>query len=181
MKKGEMQMDGMESDDKQVYDKKFLLPGQIIIAKKPVLITTVLGSCVAVCLWDEKLRYGGMNHFMIPSWTNEKKPSAKYGDFAINKLLNKMLSFGSEKRNLRAKIFGGAENLNEVISCFDTGTKNTLLAITMLESQNIPVIAKNTGGNFGRNIKFFTDSGKVLMKLIPKSKIDFESGLTDKL
>jgi chemotaxis protein CheD len=168
-------MDNVECDDNQFLEKMFLLPGQIIVSKKPILITTVLGSCIAVCLWDERLKFGGMNHFMVPSWTGEKKPTPKYGDLAINKLVEKMLGMGSQKRDLRAKVFGGAENLNETITYFETGVKNTLLAKSLLDFHNISVIAENTGGSKGRNIKFYTECGRVLMKIIPKSKLNVEA------
>ncbi len=147
------------------YRTKFLLPGNIIVSRSPMLISTVLGSCVAVCLWDQKLRYGGMNHFMMDSWHGDNLPTARYGDLAINKLIDQMINMGSNRLDLRAKVFGGA-GIIEAGRNYNIGAKNILLAITLLKSQDIRIIAENTGGYYGRNIKFYSDNGEVLMKFI---------------
>ena len=71
--------------------KIFIYPGNLEVSVKPIMFTTILGSCVAVCIWDNKLKFGGMNHFMLPLWNGEGLASPKYGNIAIDKLVKKML------------------------------------------------------------------------------------------
>src|SRR5688572_13771956 len=86
----------------------YLFPSTIFAELLPHQVKTILGSCVAVCLFDQVLNYGGINHYMLPWWNGNGMPSPKYGDIAIERLIDKMLFLGSQKKNLVAKIFGGA-------------------------------------------------------------------------
>src|SRR6056297_2647363 len=87
----------------------FLYPSTLFASKTPYLVNTILGSCVAVCMYDPVLKIGGINHYMLPLWNGEGLASPKYGNIAIEKLLEKLKSFGSKKYNIKAKIFGGGE------------------------------------------------------------------------
>ena len=102
----------------------YLYPSAIFISRKPFYITTILGSCIAVCLWDKKLKFGGMNHFMLPFWNGQGLASPKYGNIAIEKLIEKMLIDGSNKKNLIAKVFGGGEILSNQSELFTIGKRN---------------------------------------------------------
>ncbi len=145
----------------------YLYPAAIYASSTPTKVTTVLGTCIAVCLWDSKLKIGGINHFMLPFWNGEGLASPKYGNIAIKKLIEKLTSLGSEKENLVAKIFGGKEG--EHNDTFKIGSRNATYAIDALNDQNISVVAKSVGGNYGRKILFDTSTGEVLMKYIKPS------------
>ncbi|MBF0095500.1 MAG: chemotaxis protein CheD, partial [Alphaproteobacteria bacterium] len=109
-----------------------LFPGEMICFPEPRLITTILGSCVAVCLWDKSLRFGGMNHFLLPSWEHQGEPSLRYGNVAVEALVREMLDLGSRMEDLRAKVFGGANVLPTSGDNPTIGTRNIEMAIREL-------------------------------------------------
>lgn len=146
----------------------FLLASTLFVSTKPCQIQTVLGSCVAVCLFDTKLRTGGMNHFMMPLWNGEGLASPKFGNIAIDMLIEKMKSNGSQKQNLVAKIFGGANQLEHQNSIFFIGERNIQITEYLLKNHQIPISARSLGGTQGRKILFNTFTGEVLMKYIIK-------------
>lgn len=144
----------------------YLYPGGLHVSKEPLYITTVLGSCVSICLWDNVLKYGGMNHYMLPFWNGKGLASPKYGNFAIEKLFEKMIGLGCKKSNLKAKVFGGGEVINNDSNIFQIGTRNIELAQSTLAEYGIPIISSSVGGKNGRKIIFQTDSGVVNHKFI---------------
>jgi chemotaxis protein CheD len=97
--------------------------------------------------------------------------SPKYGNIAIEKLFEKMLNNGSQKANIRAKVFGGGEVIETNISQFHIGERNIQVALEMLEEYRIPIIAKSVGGKLGRKIEYCTDTGEVRQKYIEKTQI----------
>ena len=147
----------------------FLYPGAIYAQKGECVVTTILGSCVAVCLWDPVLKIGGINHYMLALWNGEGLPSPKYGNIAITKLIEKMLNIGSRRKNLKAKVFGGAQVLQSTIGLLNVSQRNITLAKKMLQEERIPIITSDLGGSLGRKIIFNTESGKVLLKKIKKT------------
>ncbi|GAM09809.1 putative chemoreceptor glutamine deamidase CheD [Geobacter sp. OR-1] len=144
--------------------RHFLLPATIFASREEYLVTTVLGSCVALCLWDKRLMAGGINHFMLPAWTGEGESSAKYGDIAIERLLGMLADLGCRKENLVAKIFGGSSMINENSGAYAIGDRNMELAEQLMRQYGIPVVASETGGCSGRRIIFNTRTGDVYMK-----------------
>src|SRR5512139_2199925 len=146
----------------------YLMAGNLFVPEEAHLVTTVLGSCVSVCLWDSILRFGGINHYMLPFWNGEGLASPKYGNIAIAKLLERMLELGSERRSLRAKVFGGGVVLNVTNPFMNIGERNVQLAEDMLRSENIPIISADTGGKVGRKLIFNTETGTVLLKKLAK-------------
>lgn len=155
----------MQMNRSDQLHEHFLYPSAIYASKAPTRVTTVLGTCVAVCLWDKKLGVGGINHYMLPLWNGEGLASPKYGNIAIEKLHEKMLEMGSSPSNIVAKIFGGKENVIEV-DTFRIGPRNFEFAIEKLNDLRIPIVAKSIGGKHGRKILFNTQTGEVLMKLV---------------
>jgi chemotaxis protein CheD len=147
----------------------FLHPSSLCVSQEPLWITTVLGSCVAVCFFDRKRNVGGINHFMLPYWNGDGLESPKYGNVAIQQLFQKMLDFGSKKEDIVCKIFGGAEMLGENYSVFHVGQRNIELAYKLLAELDINVISSSTGGKQGRKIHFNTGTGEVLQKYLIKS------------
>lgn len=144
-------------------NKHFLFPGTIFADPLEYQISTVLGSCVAVCLWDQVVRRGGMNHMMLPFWNGEGLATPKYGNIAMEKLLSKVLSIGCHREHLVAKIFGGANVSGTGLEVFMIGDRNVTLALQMLEEFRIPVVAKDVGGRVGRKIVMNSETGVILV------------------
>ncbi len=147
----------------------FLYPAALFASKEPHRVSTILGSCVAVCLYDPILQIGGINHYMLPFWNGQGLASPKYGNIAIEKLVEKMLSLGSKKTNIRAKVFGGGEVIDTNISQFHIGERNIKLAMEMLEELRIPIVAKSVGGKLGRKIEYYTLTGEVKQRYIDRT------------
>ena len=146
--------------------KYYLLPSQIFASSEDYKITTVLGSCVAICLWDKVNKIGGMNHYMLPHWNGNGLASPKYGSIAIEKLIKKMLEQGSSLKYLEAKVFGGGEVLGTESTMFNIGKRNVELAEDVLREFKINIIAKSVGGVNGRKILFCTKTGTVRQKYV---------------
>lgn len=145
--------------------KYYLQPGQIFASKESHAVTTILGSCVAVCLWDPELGIGGINHYLLPAYNGEVQPSTRFGDIAISELLSRLTRLGCDKRRLRAKLFGGAcvleafrERKNHL------GSQNVAIARELLATEAITVVRENVGGQRGRKLVFFTDDGSAWIK-----------------
>ncbi|MBR08318.1 MAG: chemotaxis protein CheD [Rickettsiales bacterium] len=152
----------MTTDTLQKY---YLLPSGIFVDKDPHMVDTVLGSCVSVCLYDERIQIGGINHYMLPFWNGQGLASPKYGNIAMDKLIEKMELLGSRRSNLIAKVFGGA---NQMQSSLGVGQRNVIMVKDYLSEARIPIVAENVGGEIGRKIRFNTGSGQVLMKFLHK-------------
>lgn len=149
----------------------FLYPAALFASRTPHLVTTILGSCIAVCVYDPVIKVGGINHFMLPLWNGQGLASPKYGNIAIERLLEKMLSLGCSKNNLQAKVFGGGEVIQTSVTQFNIGARNIKLAMEMLDELKIPVIGQSVGGKLGRKILFNTETFEVKQKYIQKSII----------
>ncbi len=147
----------------ETLNKHFLYPGTIFAEPQAYQISTVLGSCVAVCLWDQVAHRGGMNHMMLPLWNGEGLATPKYGNIAMEKLLAKVLAMGCHREHLVAKVFGGANVSGSGMELFMIGDRNIMLALQMLEEFRIPVVAKDIGGRGGRKIIMNSESGVVLV------------------
>jgi chemotaxis protein CheD len=147
----------------ELINKHFLFPGTIFADPLEYHISTVLGSCVAVCLWDHVVRRGGMNHMMLPFWNGEGLATPKYGNIAMEKLLSKVLSIGCHREHLVAKVFGGANVSGTGLEVFMIGDRNVTLALQMLEDFRIPVVAKDVGGRVGRKIVMNSETGVILV------------------
>ena len=146
----------------------FLYPAALHVSREETTVSTILGSCVAVCLYDKVLRYGGINHYMLPLWNGNGLASPKYGNIAIEKLLEAMYGLGCKKENLVAKVFGGGEVI-DTGSHFHIGVRNIETAFEMLRMQGIPVVAKSVGGTQGRKLDYDTDTGVVRQRYIQRS------------
>lgn len=154
----------------------FIHVGQIHVDTAPSAISTVLGSCVAVCLYDTKLGMGGMNHYLLPFWNGNGLQSPKFGNISIPKLIEAMMMRGSTSRTLEAKVFGGASiNIGMSGNTMMIGEKNILVAREILKEYGIAVVAEDIGGQNGRKIQFNLERGKVLMKYIARSDMAEES------
>lgn len=147
----------------ETINKHFLFPGTLFANTEEFQISTVLGSCVAICLWDSVARIGGMNHYMLPLWNGEGLATPKYGNIAIERLLSRMLRLGCHKEHLVAKIFGGANVTSTGNEVFMIGDRNILLANEMLEEYRIVVKSSDVGGHVGRKVIMNSATGVVMV------------------
>ncbi len=141
----------------------YLHAGQIHVTSEPTRITTILGSCVAICLWDPLLGVGGMNHYLLPSNPNGQR-AARFADSATVALLEALLAAGVSLPRLRAKIYGGASVL--AIKGSVLADNNIQAARQQLARWDIPIVAEEVGGKHGRKIVFQTDTGAANVKVI---------------
>ncbi|MBN2652190.1 MAG: chemotaxis protein CheD [Spirochaetales bacterium] len=154
-------------------DVVVILPGEFAVSGDQV-ISTHLGTCIAVVLYSEKDKYGGMNHFMLPDPGQNRNiletDSGRYGINAMELLINGILKHGVEKKALTAKIFGGGHMFSSEIYTErkHIGIKNIEFAMEFLESEKIPIVAKDIGGYGGRKIFFFPEDGRIKLKRLKK-------------
>ena len=146
----------------------YLYPAALFAHRDSYLVNTVLGSCVAICLHDPYLKIGGINHYMLPLWNGQGLASPKFGNIAIAKLIEKMISMGSRESHLIAKVFGGGNIFDSKLQQFQIGERNIAIAEQTLSEYNIKIAGSSTGGPLGRKIQFLTSTGEVRQKMIQK-------------
>jgi chemotaxis protein CheD len=155
-------------------DVLFLDPGEYAATREDIIISTLLGSCIAVVLHDSRLKIGGMNHFMLPGKIEdniERSEKGRYGMTAIELLVNELFKRGSRKSDLEAKIFGGASVLHLMNSDIVTiGSDNVKFARKYLEIEKIPIISSSVGGRAGRRILYFPQTFTVRQKMFSPSE-----------
>jgi chemotaxis protein CheD len=153
-------------------EKRTIIAGELCVSREPVIIKTLLGSCVSVCLYDPGARVGGMNHILLPGSADmdQFNTSARYGVNAMDKLITRMLANGVDRKRLVAKVFGGAHILEQVDSKFSPGAGNVEFAFKYLETESIPVAGFNVAGFNPRRIYFNTGTGKVLMERVRRAE-----------
>ncbi|HEX3314523.1 MAG TPA: CheR family methyltransferase, partial [Gemmataceae bacterium] len=140
--------------------------GDVFASARPACVTTLVGSCVAACLFDPTARVGGMNHFMLPDSVGGGAESARFGAHALELLIDAILTRGGERSRLQAKIFGGARIPHLAGNAFDIGDKNVQFVEEFLAAESIPIASRSLGGANGRLVRFMTQSGKALVKPI---------------
>jgi chemotaxis protein CheD len=135
--------------------------GQIFASPQPCTISTVLGSCVAVCIVDPVRGSGGANHYLLPMHVVGGNASPRFGNVAIEELITKMLLLGSRKYDLHAKVFGGASTLPRAgrPETESLGWQNVEVARRVLATHGIQIVAEDVGGARGRKLLFRTDEG----------------------
>jgi chemotaxis protein CheD len=140
----------------------YLLPGQLHVSSAPCQIKTILGSCVAICLWDSRLGIGGMNHFLLPASSEGRPSSTRFADVATRTLIEMLQAIGCRVPRLQAKLFGGASMFrSQDRRAVSLGAKNVAVALELMKASGIPVVVQETGGTHGRKIMFNTDDGIV--------------------
>ena len=146
--------------------------GGFYASKEPAVIETLLGSCVAVCLYDPMTRIGGMNHILLPGRADLMNfdTVARYGVNAMELLINRIMTLGGLRHHLVAKVFGGAHILPVISPENGMGEKNIEFVLEFLRMEAIAVISQDLGGHETRRIYFHTDTGDVLLKRIPSSR-----------
>ncbi|HSF66374.1 MAG TPA: chemotaxis protein CheD [Nitrospiraceae bacterium] len=143
-----------------------LFAGEYFVSHKPVVISTLLGSCVGVCMRDPYAGVGGVNHFMLPAPGSSASSSAwnvktRYGSYAMEMLINGILKHGGHRNRLEVKVFGGAK-LYE--GGGDIGAINVQWVLEYLGREGLQPVASDLGKDYARSVYYYTDTGRVLMK-----------------
>ncbi|WP_417210102.1 chemotaxis protein CheD [Antarctobacter sp.] len=146
-----------------------VIQGEYQISDDPeVVLTTVLGSCIAVCMFDATRRIGGLNHFLLPNRDGGGGASVRYGAYAMELLINGLLRQGAERARLQAKVFGGASMMGNLR---DIGASNAAFARQFLSDEGIPCIAESVAGTAARRIRFWPTDGRVRQLLVPAEAV----------
>ncbi len=139
-----------------------VLPGEYFVARERITIVTVLGSCIAACLWDSRACVGGMNHFMLPDGGGADT-SGRYGSYAMELLINEMMKQGARRETLQAKIFGGGQVMHN-FTTLNVGERNTRFVQDYLATERIPIVSEDVLDIHPRKVVFFPVTGKVMVK-----------------
>lgn len=154
---------GQNSNKNQTY---YLNPGYIYLPESRTSISTVLGSCVSVIIYDIKKRIGGMNHFLLPSPDRDFPPKTIYGDIATGTLIKMFFKRGSKKTDLEAQIFGGS--FNDTYSEKDIGKLNIIKAREVLKKFGLQFASEDVGGIKGRKIIFDSYTNEIAIIRVDK-------------
>ena len=156
-------------------DACVIVAGEHFATRDDVLIETVLGSCVAVCLRDPAAGVAGMNHFMLPDCVDSAlagaTKSGRYGAHAMELLINEMMGLGADPRRMQAKVFGGGNVSRTANDSMRVGDWNTDFALNFLDTEGIPVVSRDLGGEHGRRIFFFTREGNVKLRRLGAAEV----------
>jgi chemotaxis protein CheD len=148
-----------------------LFVGDVRASREPVVLKTLLGSCVSACLRDPLARIGGMNHFMLPT-AGTGEPAAnlsRFGLHAMERLIGEIQKLGGERGRLEAKVFGGGHVVELPGSADGVPERNIRFIREFLAAEGIPLVAEDLGGRSARQLLFHTDTGCVLLKRLPAS------------
>lgn len=150
-----------------------ILPGEYYVTGRDMMLVTVLGSCVSVCLRDHGAGVGGMNHFMLPEGDplDPVSSSARYGSYAMEVLINQLTKLGAARHRLEAKAFGGgavmrAPNLHNV------GERNSRFVLEYLKRERIRLVAHDLMDIYPRKLYYFPATGRVLVKKLKQAHND---------
>jgi chemotaxis protein CheD len=148
-------------------ERLYLHPGRSAVLVKPAVVTTILGSCVSVCLWDEVLRIGAITHYLLPAPIAGGGESSRFGSTAIPQIYEELRHHGAS--SLIAKVFGGS-SMNSALAATggDLGSQNVAMAMRTLQDLGIAVTGSDTGGSIGRKLLFQTDDGTAWVKFLEK-------------
>jgi len=160
---------------REVYCVK-ILPGEYYYTGDREYIATTLGSCVSACVWDEKHKVGGMNHFMLPitekekdsvTWGSVPTDATRYGNYAMEFLINEILKHGGEKKEFKVKLFGGGKIIEGM---GNVGQKNIDFVLQYIKTEGLRLISKDLGDIFPRKVLFNPVSGQAWVKKIKDTK-----------
>lgn len=151
--------------EKRVYK---VAPGGFHVAAADELISTLLGSCVAACIYDPLRAIGGMNHFLLPDSGHgidaPLSASNRYGVFAMESLINALLARGASKARLKVKLFGGGRILTQLS---DVGRRNIEFVRRFVDTERLPIVAEDLGGDRARRVLMHPETGRVQVKRLP--------------
>jgi len=168
----------MRSEFKNKVEWVTIEPGEYFTSNEKIIISTLLGSCVSACLWDPVHKIAGMNHFLLSSKRYKKNnpvcvsEAGRYGVHAMELVINDMLQLGASRKYLNAKVFGGGNVLNGTVSdsnFFCVGDINIRFIKEFLDTEKIPIISSDLGGDNGRIVRFDTNTYNVFIRKIRKT------------
>lgn len=143
-----------------------VLSGDCVVSETTgELMMTILGSCIACCMYDPVLKIGGMNHFLVPGDINSTSESGRFGANAMEMLINKLIKKGSLKNRLEVKIFGGANLLD---NSQQIGVKNISFVKDFLRREGMKIVGEDVGGNTPRRLHFYPDTGKAMLRKLQR-------------
>jgi len=149
----------------------FLLPGELYVTREPITIATLLGSCVAICLYNRRYNFGGMNHYMLASAPAGEVPSLRHGDYSSEMLIDMMRREDGILGNLEAFVIGGGKVTGHLSVGRGIGAANIAAAKEILEKNNIRIAKTSIGGDFGRKVHFQSWDGQIDIRKIQKSAV----------
>lgn len=152
------------------YNAVKVLPGEYFVSDENLVIMTVLGSCIAACLWDTRAQIGGMNHFMLPDG-EDGIGAGRYGSYAMELLINEMLKNGARRESMQAKIFGGGQVMSN-FTTMNVGERNTQFVIDYLQTERIPLLSQDVLDIYPRKVCFFPVTGKAMVKRLAHAHPD---------
>lgn len=143
--------------------ERYLYPGMVCACADGAVVSTILATCVSVCLWDPRAGVGGANHFLLPHDTGlfTAEATGRFGPAAFERLLSELEGAGASRRRLRAKLFGGMRGRGALSE--DLGARNVEVALRLLGEHRLPLDAQDTGGDRSRKLHFHTRDGKALV------------------
>jgi chemotaxis protein CheD len=150
-----------------------LHPGDYYVAERGELIGTVLGSCVSACVRDRRLRVGGMNHFMLPAdqsdgervWGQSASAATRYGNVAMERLINEILKLGGQRRDLEVKLVGGGRMLDTMS---DVGARNIQFVREYVRTEGFCVVGEDLGERCARKVLYDPASGHARVKRLSR-------------
>ncbi|MBN2331540.1 MAG: chemotaxis protein CheD [Deltaproteobacteria bacterium] len=141
----------------------YLKPGYIYCSREPVVVYTVLGSCVAVTLWDSRGRFSAINHYLLPSCPEGEAPTARYGEVAMFALYKMMREQGAKPHTMTAQIFGGGDLRGSRI-----GSDNIAVAREFLQAKKVYVSSEDVGGTLGRKVVYHAHTNETVVLKVEK-------------
>jgi chemotaxis receptor (MCP) glutamine deamidase CheD len=154
------------------FEQVVINVGEMHSSDRPVEIKTLLGSCVAACLYDPVTRIGGMNHFLLPDSTDAGPDSARFGVHAMEMLINALMKLGVDRRRLEGKLFGGGNVLGSVIRRPTVGERNAAFAREFLMKEGIVLKGERLQSDCGTEVRFWPHEGRVFIRDIPTTLLD---------
>jgi chemotaxis protein CheD len=158
-------------DQRFPHEIAVILPGEFFVSATPMVVYTVLGSCISACIRDPVAQVGGMNHFMLPEPKGDGKDSwgesTRYGSYAMETLINEILKRGGRKQRLEVKLFGAGKIHDSMI---DVGARNAEWVLEFLRTEGLQAANSDLGDVFPRKVYYFTESGRILLKKIERVK-----------
>lgn len=147
-----------------------ILPGEFYVTGRDMMLVTVLGSCISVCIRDPELGIGGLNHFMLPEGDphNPLSTSARYGSYAMEMLINQLIKMGAARHRLEAKAFGGGAVIRG-FTLHDVGERNCEFVLEYLDRERIRLVAQDLLDVYPRKIYYFPATGRVLVKKLKEA------------
>ncbi len=153
-----------------------LLPGEYYVTRHAEVVSTVLGSCVSACIRDTRLNVGGMNHFMLPldgsngesAWGGAASAATRYGNVAMERLINDILKLGGRREDLEIKLVGGGRVLAEINT--DIGARNIDFVREYMREEGFKVFGEDLGDNFARRVVYFPQTGRMRVRKLTSGR-----------